>query len=362
MKKTQFLEELRKSLIDRGYSKAVVENELTSVSAYFDEEKLDEIEIPVSEMADEISALISEQPEVSETSETQNSDDENKEEFGGFAHFELDSDGEKKPEAPVNDSQENKQESVKLDDVSENAETDFPLASEDGGEKLESPVAVFRAKENQMPVKEQNEAPQNSDNLNFDDDDEVKTYEHKKSGGLFGKKPERKNNAEPAPAQKPDKELEEFSYAEFDEEKVKSPAFTVLLIFALPFIAFLSLVAVAVYLGFWLMLALILIAVVAFLIAFVAVGVTVTLVGIVYGAIMMIKGNVPVGLFEIGLGITVGAAVLFFGILIYNFAIRLIPFAMKMLAKLLGFAFIKVKEGLKAVKKMLVRAERGQNE
>ena len=94
------------------------------------------------------------------------------------------------------------------------------------------------------------------------------------------------------------------------------------------------------------------------LIAFVAAGVTVSLVGIVYGVIMMIKGSVPVGLFEIGLGVTVGAVVLFVGILVYNFAVRLIPFAMKMLAKLLGFAFTKTKEGLRYIKKLIARAER----
>ena len=53
---------------------------------------------------------------------------------------------------------------------------------------------------------------------------------------------------------------------------------------------------------------------------------------------------------EIGLGIVVGAGVLFIGILVYNFAVRLIPFAMKMLAKLLGLAFRKGKDGFAALK------------
>ena len=113
---------------------------------------------------------------------------------------------------------------------------------------------------------------------------------------------------------------------------------------------------IVLYLVFWLALALLMILAVAALIAFVAAGVFVALTGIVYGVIMLIKGNTPVGLFEIGLGITVGAVVLFAGILVYNFAIRLIPFGMKMLSKLLAFGFRKGKEGISGLKKLLARS------
>ncbi|MBQ2512763.1 MAG: hypothetical protein II534_05415 [Clostridia bacterium] len=143
---------------------------------------------------------------------------------------------------------------------------------------------------------------------------------------------------------------------EFESTPGKNAAFSIGLIIALPFIILLSLVMVVLYLVFWLALALLMILAVAALIAFVAVGVFVALTGIVYGVIMLIKGNTPVGLFEIGLGITVGAVVLFAGILVYNFAIRLIPFGMKMLSKLLAFGFRKGKEGISAMKKLLARS------
>ena len=143
---------------------------------------------------------------------------------------------------------------------------------------------------------------------------------------------------------------------EFESTPGKNAAFSIGLIIALPFIILISLVMIVLYLVFWLALALLMILAVAVLIAFVAAGVFVALTGIVYGVIMLIKGNTPVGLFEIGLGITVGAVVLFAGILVYNFAIRLIPFGMKMLSKLLAFGFRKGKEGISGLKKLLARS------
>ena len=52
-------------------------------------------------------------------------------------------------------------------------------------------------------------------------------------------------------------------------------------------------------------------------------------------------GATPIGLFEIGLGVIVSGSVLLVGILVYNFAMRLIPYAMKQLARLFKFAFSK---------------------
>ena len=129
-----------------------------------------------------------------------------------------------------------------------------------------------------------------------------------------------------------------------------------IVIICIPFIIALALVAIGIYIAFWLVLALLMIFTIAALIVFVTAGAVVSVVGIVYGIIQVIKGMTPVGLFEIGLGITVGAAVIFVGILIYNFAVRLIPFAMKQLARLLGFAFRRTKEGFAAIKRTLDEA------
>jgi len=77
---------------------------------------------------------------------------------------------------------------------------------------------------------------------------------------------------------------------------------------------------------------------VAGLIGGAAVGAVVSLVGIVYGIMQLITAasSAP-GLYEIGLGITVGGVVMAGGIIVYNIAIRLIPLLIRLLASLFGF-------------------------
>ena len=372
MKKSQSLKELRKVLAQKGLTPETIDSEITSVSAYFDEEGMEEIDIPVEDMADEISALISEQDPV-KIAEGAASDPVTDMPDIGFGHFEIEdapevgpAEEKKAAEAAASTASEEKKESD---------EKELPTSPEPEPE-LRSPVSFFKSgdkakKEKAAGVPDsaaenKSEPLPEDDPLNFEEED-VKEFRR----GLFGGKKSRKSESSPdnknaeevsgeeekAGNDGPD-DIDDYTYAEFDETPVRSPAFTVLFILAIPLILALALIAIAIYLVFWVFLALLLIAIVALLIAFVAAGVTVSLVGIVYGVIMMIKGSVPVGLFEIGLGVTVGAVVLFVGILVYNFAVRLIPFAMKMLAKLLGFAFTKTKEGLRYIKKLIARAER----
>jgi len=65
-------------------------------------------------------------------------------------------------------------------------------------------------------------------------------------------------------------------------------------------------------------------------------GAGLSLYGIIYGIIQTFT-VMATGLFEIGLGVIIGGITMFSGILIYNFAIRLLPFVMKMLFRLLLF-------------------------
>jgi hypothetical protein len=92
------------------------------------------------------------------------------------------------------------------------------------------------------------------------------------------------------------------------------------------------------------------IACIAVLVVFVTVFALIAIVGIVYGVVQLITGNMPVGLFEIGLGVMVGAAVMFIGILVYNFAVRFIPFIMKLLARLFRAGFRGIKNGYQVLK------------
>lgn len=123
-----------------------------------------------------------------------------------------------------------------------------------------------------------------------------------------------------------------------------------LLVVTIPIAIALVLVAFVLYLGFWVLLALAMIGCIAALIVFVTLGSIVALVGIVYGVVQLITGMTPVGLFEIGLGIVVGAVVMCIGILVYNFAVRFIPFGMKLLAKLFRTGFRALRSGYQSLK------------
>lgn len=119
---------------------------------------------------------------------------------------------------------------------------------------------------------------------------------------------------------------------------------------AVPLGAVLCVAAIAVFLGLIFLLAAAAIGFVAALIAIVGVGCSVALIGIIYGAYKIVTGVVPVGLYEIGLGITVGSVASLIGILMYNIAIRLVPFLMKKLAELVGFCLRKARDGFVALK------------
>lgn len=133
-------------------------------------------------------------------------------------------------------------------------------------------------------------------------------------------------------------------------DQSNKPLSRVLLCAAVPLGAVLCVAAVAVFLGLIFLLAAAAIGFVAALIAIVGVGCSVALIGIIYGAYKIVTGVVPVGLYEIGLGITVGSVASLIGILMYNIAIRLIPFLMKKLAELVGFGLRKARDGFVALK------------
>lgn len=194
----------------------------------------------------------------------------------------------------------------------------------------------------------------------------------------------KKEKQEPAEAAEPAEPAEAAEPAEVPEEPQAAPAaqtapeapaesydfdgsestngiggkifFWATLIVALPFIILLALLALVIYVAIWVVLAVMMIACITLLIVFVGGGVAVSFIGIVYGALQIIKGNVPVGLFEIGLGIIVGAVVMLVSILIYNFAVRLIPYVMKQLTKLLSAAYRGGRVAVEAVKGACERA------
>lgn len=114
------------------------------------------------------------------------------------------------------------------------------------------------------------------------------------------------------------------------------PLFWVLFILSLPFAAAIGLAVLALFVVAFAVLAALMVAAIAGLAAVAAAGVAFTLVALINGIVQALS-TLPVGLYEIGIGITGGAIVLFVSILLYNFAIRLMPFAMKQLARFFGW-------------------------
>lgn len=126
--------------------------------------------------------------------------------------------------------------------------------------------------------------------------------------------------------------------------------FWIIFCIAVPLGAILCTAAAVAFLGMIALLVAVAIGFVAALIAVVAVGCSIALIGIIYGLYKIVSGAVPIGLYEVGLGITVGSSASFIGILMYNIAIRLVPFLMKKLTELISFGFRKARDGFVALK------------
>ncbi len=71
-------------------------------------------------------------------------------------------------------------------------------------------------------------------------------------------------------------------------------------------------------------------------------GTALAIVAIIYG-ITQLTVSKGAGLYEIGIGIVAGGVTLFFGILMYNFIVRLAPFLFKKMLVLFKFVFRKIK-------------------
>ncbi len=117
----------------------------------------------------------------------------------------------------------------------------------------------------------------------------------------------------------------------------------------------LSLLFLALYVGvFGVMfgaLCAVIVLLVAGLIGGVAAGAAVSLVGIIYGITQLITASSSApGLYEIGLGLTIAGIVMLGGILVYNCAIRLIPYLIRLLGVLFRFCAAKLKQLFKMAK------------
>ena len=343
MKKDQFLKLLQARLIECGLTQAAAEKETEHVRTYLAESSMDEVDISVEEMAEGILAMLNDNPE-----ET---------------HEDIDI-------APIPMVSEETDESVSDELSAAIAAIDSDAVTEDPVEKPaeqhEVPIPIVLELEEEEPAEpeqtvtheeeKREEAPEPiaTEITPAPPAETVPVEEPQESPDEIKEDPEEEPIA--------DEEDEDIAKYIPYNQKVKMKKientkkggnewlYVLLLVITIPIAVALILTAAVLYLGFWVVLAIAMIASIAVLVAFVTVFALIAIVGIVYGVVALITGNVPVGLFEIGLGVMVGAAVMFIGILMYNFAVRFIPFIMKLLARLFRAGFRAIRSGYQVLK------------
>lgn len=130
-----------------------------------------------------------------------------------------------------------------------------------------------------------------------------------------------------------------------DEQTVRKNTlkFWILFVVTLPITVAILTATAAIFAAIFFIIAVLIIVFVAALVAVTAAGTLVSVFGLIFGAAQMLS-NLPIGLYECGLSIIFGASSIFIGILIYNIAVRLLPFIAKWLLVLMKFIFRKYKE------------------
>lgn len=373
MKKDEFLKLLQARLIERGLSESTAEKETTHVRTYLAESSMDDVDISIDEMADGILAMLEENSEsnhedidISPVPMVSEEADESVSDELSAAIAAIDAEPVQSEPA---ESAEEKEEStspaviaipIVIEPEAEHVE-ESDSADEVADEPTEEPESVDVQEEPQESAAEEKAdaaepAQAEAEPICVPAPSVEKEQEKEEISEEIQPQPK---TEEPALSDEEDADIEEYIPY---KQKVKMKKientkkggnewlYVLLLVITIPIAVALILTAFVVYLGFWVALALAMIACIAVLVVFVTVFALISIVGIVYGVVELITGNMPVGLFEIGLGVMVGAAVMFIGILVYNFAVRFIPFIMKLLARLFRAGFRGIKNGYQVLK------------
>jgi len=130
-----------------------------------------------------------------------------------------------------------------------------------------------------------------------------------------------------------------------DDSKASSKGFYIfwlVFIFTLPITVTLAAAFFGLFIGVFAALSALIVGLIAALIGLVAVGAGVSLVGIIFG-ITQLFSFAAAGVYEIGLGVMIIGVVMLAGILIYNFAIRFLPWLIRKVWQLLVFTCGKIK-------------------
>ena len=159
----------------------------------------------------------------------------------------------------------------------------------------------------------------------------------------------RKKAAQPPRRKEQRKSVDDY----FEYAPDAAPSTKGMIIFWLSFfVLLLPMIAVAaavflIFAGLFVAMAILIVASIAVVIALVAGGSVASLVAVVFGITQLLHiggGTLIAGLYEIGLGVMTAGIVLFFSVLLYNFAIRFLPWVMGRLGTFLGFLCGKAKD------------------
>ncbi len=141
----------------------------------------------------------------------------------------------------------------------------------------------------------------------------------------------------------PEDEDEYYSYAPGQDVTTRGMLiFWIGLFLTLPLTIGLAAVLFGTFAVLFVGLAVMIVGLIAALVVVAACGAGVSLVGIIFG-ITQLFTFLAAGIYEIGLGIMVAGAVLFVSILLYNIAIRFLPWLISLLGNFLGWICGKVK-------------------
>lgn len=174
----------------------------------------------------------------------------------------------------------------------------------------------------------------------FFDDDDVK---------VKPSKPKQKASKPQQNPQKSSKKPEKKKTSVKNMSQRAKTTYFIGLVFLIPLLIALVIVITVLFLSLYAAIIALVIASSAALVVIATVGTVISLAAIIYGVIQIAQGvAVPIGMYEIGLGIVVGGGTLCVSILLYNFIVRLAPFLFKkmfvlykflvrQLSRLLGF-------------------------
>ena len=246
------------------------------------------------------------------------------------------------------------------EDVTEDVSSDV---AEDAAEEVSDELdALFDEKkeqdaENSDEASEESEEEENDDDLKVfqlpgEDDDSLKEYEPGKKRRVHSAGVHSVAQTPPGQRKTVRRTTESIDLFDGEEAKKSNWLFYVFAIILVPIVAVIGAILFAIVLTLWLALAVVSTLLIVAVFGISAVGALFSLLGIIYGLIELIGGNIPGAMFEIGLALTVGSIVLFVGIIIYNVAVRFVPFIIKKLGVLLVLIFKSFGKAFRKFKKL----------